>query len=203
MASDDHPTRAARVFADLPKFERRKLMRRAAGRTLISLTVLIGIYILIPPDRLAAGTAFGEIVIGTLLLSGLIAWEIYRIINARNPEIRAAESLLIVVAAVIILFSLAYATMSAAAPDSFSMPLDKSNAVYFTVTTLATVGFGDITAVATPARWVVTGQMLFDLVLLVGLARVIILAAKAGRARQDRQAAGEDDTKPRATGEAA
>jgi len=33
---------------------------------------------------------------------------------------------------------------------------------------------------------VVTTQMLFDLVLLVGLARVFMLVAKAGRARQKR-----------------
>ena len=40
------------------------------------------------------------------------------------------------------------------------------------------------TAVSQGARWAVTVQMLFDFVLLVGLARVFVLAAKTGRARR-------------------
>jgi len=177
-----------RKFTELPRRERRLVLLRAMARLTLSLAVLIGIYVIVPADRLVDDTIGIEVIIGVLLLAGVIAWEIYRVVRDPYPEVRAGVSLLVLVAFVVIMFSLAYATMSAAQPDAFSVPITKSDAVYFTVTTLATVGFGDITATSTAARWVVTAQMLFDLILLVGLARVIILAAKTGRARKQREA---------------
>jgi len=52
------------------------------------------------------------------------------------------------------------------------------DAIYFTVTTLSTVGFGDIHAASQAARIVVTVQIAFNL-LFVGVAvRVFIGAAK-------------------------
>jgi hypothetical protein len=82
--------------------------------------------------------------------------------------------------------------MSVSNPAAFTEPLDKSNAIYFTVTTLSTTGFGDIAANSPTTRWVVTVQMLFDLIAVVGLARVFVLAAKAGRARRTKSAAAGD-----------
>jgi len=90
--------------------------------------------------------------------------------------------------------------MAAGHPEWFSHPVDKSSAIYFTVTVLATVGFGDITAVSQTARWVVTAQMIVDLTLVVALGRVLVTAARAGRERQQRRAATDatpsDDLNP-------
>ena len=52
------------------------------------------------------------------------------------------------------------------------------DAVYFTVTTLSTVGYGDIHAISQAARVVVTVQILFDLMFLGVLVRVFIGAAR-------------------------
>jgi hypothetical protein len=57
-------------------------------------------------------------------------------------------------------------------------------ALYFTVTVLATVGFGDITAQTAGARLLVTAQMLLGLGLLAGIVRVFSAAARAGAARR-------------------
>ena len=48
--------------------------------------------------------------------------------------------------------------------SNFSQPLSRTDAIYFTVTVFATVGFGDITAKTEAARLVVTGQMITDLI---------------------------------------
>ena len=59
-----------------------------------------------------------------------------------------------------------------------------------TVTVLATVGFGDITAKTDPARLVVTIQMVADLILIAVVVRLILGAAsRAGR----REAEDEDE----------
>ena len=50
--------------------------------------------------------------------------------------------------------------MAALSAGNFSQPLNHTDALYFTVTVFATVGFGDITATTEAARLVVTGQMI-------------------------------------------
>ena len=68
--------------------------------------------------------------------------------------------------------------------------MSRTDALYFSVTVFATVGFGDITAVSGPGRIVVTVQMVVDLLVLgVGL-RVITGAVQQGR---ERRAAGSPD----------
>ncbi len=179
------PKQAAHLaYAQLDRGERRRVLGQAALRMLLSVGLLVGIFIAVTPRDVAEGTAALGLFVAIALLAALIAWELYRTINDPYPEVRAATGLIVLVTAIIIIFALVYATMSEIDPAAFTEPLTKSDAVYYTVTTLSTTGFGDITAVSTGARWVVTGQMLFDLVLLVGLARVFILAAKAGRARR-------------------
>ena len=56
--------------------------------------------------------------------------------------------------------------MSTEFAGSFSQQLTHTDALYFTVTVFATVGFGDITAKTEAARLVVTGQMIIDLIII-------------------------------------
>ena len=69
------------------------------------------------------------------------------------------------------------------AHDQFRGIDTRIDALYFTVTTLSTVGYGDITAVSQTARVAVTVQMVFDLAFL-GIA-VRVLSATARRRRAD------------------
>lgn len=172
------------AYSQLDRHERRRVLMRTTLRVLVSVALLVGMYVAITPRSVADGSAVAGLAVAIALLVALISWELYRTVNDPYPEVRAASSLLVLVTAVVIIFALVYATMSEADPAAFSEALTKEDAVYFTVTTLSTTGFGDITAVSRGARWVVTGQMLFDLVLLVGLARVFMLAAKVARTRR-------------------
>lgn len=176
------------AFASLTKHERRRVMLKATLRVLLSIALLVGVYIATPPKDVAEGTLGAGLLLALLLLGGLVAWELYHTVRDPYPEVRAGTALVVLIVAVIVLFALIYASISAGDPAAFTEPLTKEDAVYFTVTTLSTTGFGDITGVSSGARWVVTSQMLFDLVLIVGLARVFMLAAKAGRARKARAA---------------
>src|SRR5262249_56549371 len=86
----------------------------------------------------------------------------------------------------LLLFASSYVVMASITGGSFSQPMTRTNALYFTVTVFATVGFGDITATTEAARLVVTGQMLIDLVILGLGARVILGAVTRGRERRPR-----------------
>jgi voltage-gated potassium channel len=73
--------------------------------------------------------------------------------------------------------------VSHSSPSSFSEPLDHTRALYFTITVLSTVGFGDITPRTDPTRIMVSIQMLLDLVLIGVVVRVIFSAARISLAR--------------------
>jgi putative Mn2+ efflux pump MntP len=74
--------------------------------------------------------------------------------------------------------------MGTISAGTFSQPMTRTDALYFTVTVFSTVGFGDITAVTEAARVLVTGQMIAGIV-IVGLgARIIVDAVKRGQQRQ-------------------
>jgi hypothetical protein len=61
-------------------------------------------------------------------------------------------------------FALAYTILADLAPSQFAGMGDRTDALYFSVTVMATVGFGDIHATDTVSRLLVTGQMVLNLV---------------------------------------
>jgi voltage-gated potassium channel len=66
----------------------------------------------------------------------------------------------------------------------FSQPsLTRMDALYFTITVFATVGFGDITPTAQTSRLLVTVQMVLDLVLIGVVIRVFLSAVDRARRR--------------------
>jgi voltage-gated potassium channel len=83
-----------------------------------------------------------------------------------------------------LLFASTCVVMSATAASSFSEPTTHTDALYFTVTVFATVGFGDITARTDTARLLVTVQMIIDLIITGIGVRVIVGAVQPGRRRQ-------------------
>ncbi|WP_129787744.1 potassium channel family protein [Promicromonospora panici] len=96
-------------------------------------------------------------------------------------SIRAVQALATLVPFFLLLFASAYFMLSFQAPTTFSEPLTRSDALYFTITTFATVGFGDVVPRSEAVRLLVSGQILLDLVILGLGIRVIIGAVKKSR----------------------
>src|SRR5580704_1351739 len=139
-------------------------------RTLLQATgstaVLVAIYYLLPLDHSARWVAVTALVIGLAALVGLVAFQVRAISGSRYPGLRALEALAVTVPLFLLLFASIYLVTATLSARSFSQPLNHTDALYFTVTVFATVGFGDITATAAVARLLVTGQMIIDLIIL-------------------------------------
>ena len=121
-------------------------------------------------------------------LFGLVFWwQIRRISSARHPQAAMVEALAIVFVLFLAIFAKTYHIISQAFPSSFSEDLDFFSSLYFSLTVLSTVGFGDITPVGNVARSVTMLQMALDLV-LIGVA-VRVISGAAARALKLRQAA--------------
>jgi voltage-gated potassium channel len=175
---------SSRVLPDHPG-ERRRVLARSALRILgIALGMLV-LYAVVPVPGTSGAAALLGMVAGLVLFVVLVGWQLHTIVRAEHPVLRAAEVILFAVPMLVVIFAFTFLTISRADPQSFSESLGRVDAMYFTVSTVATVGFGDITPTSPGARIVVTFQMLFDLALLAGLVRLVVLATRTGLRRQE------------------
>jgi hypothetical protein len=146
--------------------------------------LLLVVYALFPVSNITKRGEFVHLIVALVVLAAVIAWQIRSILRAEYPQLRAIEAVTVAIPVLIILFALLYLGLAQAHPENFSEPLTRAGSLYFTVTVLATVGFGDITARTDTARIVVTIQMLLDLAFIALLVRVFIYAAREGSTRR-------------------
>jgi voltage-gated potassium channel len=150
-------------------------------RALASTIALLVIYYLLPLDRTSIGVTVAILGLGLLALVGLVAFQVRAIIRSSTPGLRGVGALATSAPLFLLLFSATYYVMGSIASDSFTEPLTRTDALYFTVTVFATVGFGDIAAKTEVARALVTGQMVAGIVIVGIGARIIVDAIKRGR----------------------
>jgi voltage-gated potassium channel len=173
--------------------EARRRFRRAFVtllRALGSTVALVAIYYLLPLDRTSISVAIAMLACGLLALVGLVTFQVRSIIRATYPALRAVGALATSVPLFLLLFAGTYFVMGGISDANFSEPLTRTDALYFTVTVFATVGFGDIVATTQGARVVVMGQMIAGIVIIGLGARVIVDAVKRGQRRQPAQESG-------------
>ena len=171
-------------LAELPPVVRRRALWRVLARVLLTWAVVIGAYFLAPIGQDSTGQVVLRLVVDMAILGVFIWWQSTRIIRARYPELRAAEALGAIVVVFLVLFAGLYLSMSHSSVTTFNEPLNHMRALYFATTVFASVGFGDITAKTDSAQAVVSAQMILDLVIIGALARVLLTAARTGRARR-------------------
>ena len=163
---------------------------RAALRAVGSTAAVVAIYYLLPLNHVTGWVAVTTLVIGLVLLIGLVVFQVRSIIASPYPVLRGTEALATSIPLFLLLFAATYVVMATMSAGNFSEPLTRTDALYFTVTVFATVGFGDITATTQAARLVVTGQMIADLIILGLAIKVIVGAVRRGRQRQPQAARG-------------
>ena len=183
-------------FEDLDHAQQRRVALRSAFRILTSTVVLVVLYALLPAASNSSAKTLIQLLIGLAVFMGVLAWQVIRILDAEHPEVRAVETLALAVPLLIVVFAFTYLSLSHVRVTNFSEPLDHVGAVYFTVTVISTVGFGDIVARTDIARILVCVQILLDLGLLVGIARTVVFAARVGVRRREDSRSGAPEQGP-------
>ena len=156
-------------------------------RVLAILGTTMVVYAVLPIEDEEWATTATAIFAGVGLLVVLAVYfaQFRRIERAERPMIAAIEALVLVFGMFLALFAFVYVSLSAADPQAFSEQLDKVAGVYFSVTVMATVGFGDIAPLSPTARTLATVNMLVNLVLLGSAVK--LLGHKAQRAQEKRR----------------
>lgn len=143
--------------------------------------LMVLLYYTLPLDRRSHAHLVVALLLGIVLLVATVSWQVRAIVRAAHPAIRATQALATTVALFLLVFAASYFVLGFQDPATFSEPLTRTDALYFTVTVFSTVGFGDITPDSQTVRLVVAVQMLLDLVVLGLGIQVILGAAKKGR----------------------
>jgi voltage-gated potassium channel len=125
--------------------------------------------------------------VGVAVFAAVLAFEVRAIVRARDPVARAVRAMAIVIPFFVAVFAWIYLTLSWSDPAALGGALTRTEALYFTVTVLSTVGFGDITPKTDVARLIVIIQMVLDFLVLGVVVRLILDTARrrSGQIRAD------------------
>jgi voltage-gated potassium channel len=152
----------------------------------VSVTVVVAYFTLPFTAAFDAGSAV-VLAGGLLVLTAVLIWQIRAIQTSPYPRAKGVETVALVAAPFFVVFATTYHVMATVDAAAWSEPLTRLDALYFTVTVFATVGFGDIHALSQTARGIVTVQMVANLALIGLVTKVIVHAVQTGLARRERE----------------
>jgi voltage-gated potassium channel len=158
----------------------RRLWRDRRFRSLLGLTAVLVLYFCIPvenqPDTplLLLNVAISAIALGVVAM--VVAREFKRMTLGEELRFTGGQ-LLIVLEIVLVVFSLTYYSLAIYGTNEMVGLHTKVDALYFTATTIGTVGYGDIHSAGQFARVLNTIQIVFDVVFLAAFVRLLATAA--------------------------
>jgi voltage-gated potassium channel len=152
---------------------------RKAALTVLTIVLPIAAYFVLPLDK-----EFGRLLAALLVIfaaGALIPISIRQaqmVLRSQDPLFDAMRCIVSALVLLVIAFSSAYFVLATSYDNQIEGVETKLDAIYFTVTILATVGFGDITATGQAGRGIVTGQMVVNFAVLAVALRVVSWALK-------------------------
>jgi hypothetical protein len=181
-------------LTELPKNARIKILIGSIIRTTLGFFAVLWALSLVPenPDS-SLWRPIAIIVVAFAVYAAFFRRQIRKIEHSRYPTVSSVEALILIATMFLAFFASIYVMMSAADPHSFTEPLTHFTAFYFSLTVLATVGFGDITPVADGARFACMIQMAIDIVFIAAMIRVITTAAQKSSAFKASKATGDSN----------
>jgi voltage-gated potassium channel len=129
-------------ISEMEPRQRRRLLALALLRALLTTTVLVALYYLLPVDEEWRLTSGLRMVLGLALFVAVLIWQIRKVLTSKQPGIRAIEALAVTVPLFLLLFATSYFLMSVHGSGNFSQDhLTRTDTLYLAVTIFSTVGF--------------------------------------------------------------
>jgi len=166
---------------------------RSIARTAVVTGTVVAVYVTAPLGQRPVGSIAAQLLLELAALVLVLVWQIRSVGRSPHPVLRGVESLVVTVPLLVLTFAATYVVVDHNSPGSFSEALSRLDAAYFSVTVLATVGFGDITPLTEAARSLVMAQMLVDLAFVGLVAKVLVGAVRRRRDEMQSVAAAAAD----------
>lgn len=158
-------------------------------RWLLACVALMALYAIAPvesePDNGVLALRWGITVLVLVALAWAIRWQALR--QLREPD-APLGALIAGILAGLLLFALLDYGLAVHRPGEFSELHSRVDALYFALSTLLTVGFGDVSAQGQTARVVLCFQMAFNITAIAGSASIVArkFSERAARRRKAR-----------------
>jgi voltage-gated potassium channel len=172
-------------------------------RAAVSAVLMVVVYYRAPLDRPLDARVATWLALGLVFLGASLAWQVRSIATSETPRARAVETVATGLPLLLLLYASAYSLVSVDQPASFTEVLGRTDALYFTLTVFATVGFGDIAPVSETARILTMTQMVVGLLVVGVVAHLLVGAVHKGIDRRAEADAPAEDRPPGERGRAA
>jgi len=173
-AASARPAASLRDNASMNSPRRRSTLI-VLGRAVLTCLLIIGCYYVIPVEPGVAGVQLALRVMTTVISGFVITWLIVRQVSYHlaDPARASLVSLLTAIVGGVVFLALADYVTAVSDPGQFVDLETKTDALYFALSTLTTVGYGDVHAAGQVARAVVAVQLVFNVVVLASGASVL------------------------------
>jgi len=163
----------------------RALWRNPHVRSVLGLVAVLGLYFAFPVEAASSTVRLvGNLVItvACMVVVGLVIVREFRRLQLGEDMRFTGGQLVIALEVVLVVFALSYFSLAIYSPGEMAGIHTRIDALYFSATTVSTVGYGDIHAAGQVARVVTTVQLVFDVVFIASFAR-LLSQARPARAR--------------------
>jgi voltage-gated potassium channel len=145
------------------------------GRPALTGVLVIGLYYLVPVEPGVSGTQLVLRAVATFVAGLAVTWLIFRQLAHQldNPDEAPLAGLLNALIGGVAFFALADYITALSGPAQFADLKTKTDALYFALATLTTVGYGDVHASGQIARGIVVVQLVFNVVVIATGASVL------------------------------
>jgi voltage-gated potassium channel len=161
----------------------RRLAARPIVRVLVASALLLAVYYLVPVEQGVQGWRLvGRVLasmVGVVAAGWLAIRQVGRQLNAAPEDDPPLAGLAIALVLGVTAFALADYVLAISEPDQFVSLRTRTDALYFALATLLTVGYGDVHAESQAARLLVSAQMLFNIAVLATGASLLFNQATA------------------------
>ena len=155
---------------------------------LLGMTALLVVfYFVVPVDSAPRGGLVLRTVLALALFAALAAIVVVQVRLVVGDSERHLDGLILAMALVWVLFALTFYVAARQAPAEVAGLHTRLDALYFTASTILTIGFGDIHAVGQTARALVLLQMAFDVVFVTAAAHVVSRRLRSRAVARHRQ----------------
>lgn len=155
------------------------------AQTIATPVALLVLYFAVPFDgsRWPVATALG--ILSAAAVLPLTVRRVHRIRVSDHPVGEALAAVSLLASLVVVGFAIGYYSL-ASHTDQIPGINTKIDGLYFTVTTVSSVGYGDIAPAGQTARALVTLQMVLNITLIAGGLRLVANAARERRETTER-----------------
>ncbi len=153
-------------------------------RALAVLILIVVVYFIVPVRDEPATELALRALVSVLLLGVLAAVVVVQVRRALADPDSRVDGLLTVIVMVWTTFALGFFVLDNARPDEVAGLETRLDALYFTASTMLTVGYGDVHAVGQVARGLVVVQLVFDVAFVATAGGVLSSRVRARAARR-------------------